>query len=74
MKHKDSKDGKGIKLTIKKTPRPGSAAHRVLHASSGRYAIRSDVSGYITLPNGDKIGTVRKDVLDRALGRSHPKK
>lgn len=31
------------------------------------------VSGRITLPNGDSIKTVRRDVMDRALGRDSSK-
>jgi cold shock protein len=29
------------------------------------------VTGSFALPNGDRISTVRKDVMDRALGRNH---
>jgi|688.fasta_scaffold408982_3 hypothetical protein len=35
---------------------------------------RSSVSGRIDLPNGQHITTVRKDVMDRALGRGEFKK
>lgn len=35
---------------------------------------RSSVSGRIDLPNGQYITTVRKDVMDRALGRGEFKK
>ncbi len=35
---------------------------------------RSSVSGRIDLPNGQFITTVRKDVMDRALGRGDFKK
>jgi hypothetical protein len=35
---------------------------------------RSSVSGRIDLPNGQFITTVRKDVMDRALGRGEFKK
>ncbi|MBV8686311.1 MAG: cold-shock protein [Alphaproteobacteria bacterium] len=31
---------------------------------------RSGVTGSFALPNGERIGTVRRDVMDRALGRS----
>jgi hypothetical protein len=36
--------------------------------------LRSSVSGRISLPNGQSITTVRKDVMDRALGRGEFKK
>ena len=35
---------------------------------------RSSVSGRFVLPNGEYITTVRKDVMDRALGRGEFKK
>ena len=35
---------------------------------------RSNVSGRISLPNGRSITTVRKDVMDSALGRGEFKK
>lgn len=35
--------------------------------SRAKYFIGRDVTGHYTLPNGDRIPTVRKDVLDRAL-------
>jgi hypothetical protein len=41
--------------------------------SSGTH-YRSSVSGRIDLPNGQFITTVRKDVMDRALGRGEFKK
>jgi hypothetical protein len=40
--------------------------------NSGQF--RSSVSGRIDLPNGQFITTVRKDVMDRALGRGEFKK
>lgn len=41
---------------------------------SGSVHLRSSVSGRISLPNGQSITTVRKDVMDRALGRGEFKK
>lgn len=41
---------------------------------SGSVHLRSSVSGRISLPNGHSITTVRKDVMDRALGRGEFKK
>jgi hypothetical protein len=41
-------------------------------SSTGQF--RSSVSGRIDLPNGQFITTVRKDVMDRALGRGEFKK
>lgn len=41
---------------------------------SGSFHSRSSVSGRIDLPNGQFITTVRKDVMDRALGRGEFKK
>lgn len=49
-----------------------SGSGSVLSASS-RHP-RSSVSGKIDLPNGQSITTVRKDVMDRALGRGDFKK
>ncbi len=55
-------------------------------ATTGRYIVteglsvrksaspRGTVTGAISLPNGDSIPTVRKDVMDRALGRGEFKK
>lgn len=42
--------------------------------NSGAVHLRSSVSGRIDLPNGQFITTVRKDVMDRALGRGEFKK
>jgi hypothetical protein len=42
--------------------------------SSPAVVYRSSVSGRIELPNGHSITTVRKDVMDRALGRGEFKK
>ena len=42
--------------------------------NSGSGEFRSSVSGRIDLPNGQFITTVRKDVMDRALGRGEFKK
>lgn len=41
---------------------------------SGAAHYRSSVSGRFILPNGEYITTVRKDVMDRALGRGEFKK
>lgn len=41
---------------------------------SGATHYRSSVSGRFVLPNGEYITTVRKDVMDRALGRGEFKK
>jgi hypothetical protein len=41
---------------------------------SGGTHYRSSVSGRFVLPNGEYITTVRKDVMDRALGRGEFKK
>ena len=40
----------------------------------GDLDVRSSVSGRIDLPNGQFITTVRKDVMDRALGRGEFRK
>lgn len=42
------------------------------NSSTGQF--RSSVSGRINLPNGQFITTVRKDVMDSALGRGEFKK
>jgi hypothetical protein len=60
------------KSSFKERDRAGSLTYR--SASSGRFAAKSRVAGELTLPNGDRISTVRKDVMDSALGRDKPTK
>lgn len=49
-----------------------SATGKLSASAMGNH--RSSVSGRIDLPNGQSITTVRKDVMDRALGRGEFKK
>jgi hypothetical protein len=53
------------------TPR-NTVVEKSGNSSGANY--RSSVSGRFVLPNGEYITTVRKDVMDRALGRGEFKK
>ena len=44
------------------------------HLDSESVLKRSGVTGQYHLPNGDVIKSVRKDVMDRALGRADSKR
>ena len=64
-----AKSAPGPTVFENKKDAKSAAATESEKQSSGRYMFRSSVSGAFTLPNGDRISTVRKDVMDSALGR-----
>lgn len=64
----------------KSTGKSGSGWVATRSLSSGRFTTTKSAAGRVQahssfgLPNGDRIGTVRRDIMDRALGRSPEKK
>ena len=71
---REAGDGKFTIRPVDKTRIASSSTNhadvvtRVANAVAGKIG-SGEAAGKITLPNGHQISTVRRDVLDRALGR-----
>jgi hypothetical protein len=63
-----------------KDVKSGSGWITTRSVSNGQFVTTKSATGRVqahssfSLPNGDRIGTVRRDIMDRALGRSPEKK
>jgi hypothetical protein len=61
-------------MAFKKTKDSSGAKVSVRSSSSGRFIetkiIARSANSSFDLPNGQRISTVRKDIMDRALNRS----
>lgn len=73
-----TKEGMRDKTTVAESTQNGRGPDGYALSSKGktegRTVYRSAVSGKIELPSGRFITTVRKDVMDTALGRTGPRK
>ena len=65
-------------MAFKKTKGSSGGAGSYRSSQDGRFletkSLNRSAHGSFGLPNGERISTVRRDIMDRALGRSPDKK